>query len=377
MKRSSSWKSFQTTFASTPISTLKKKHTGRKNVNSSKSSVDESFDFHIEDSEDENVPCSTERRPPPFKRHRTGKSIKPLMINTSNNSSNTNNTTTWTSDTDESLSGEQPLRDVSECTVDPKRKKARSKSLLFLTKNQQNQLNCNKESAIPKDVTANNKKPQFNISKMFNISTASTSKDSDTIIESDSFDEMDSPQKKNQSAPKLTATPSSSKPSRHLTSEIVFSQSTQRSNPLIESENSQFSIKFDQTINSLPKKRAKTRKNVKGGLVERLNKVLSGVKSDFSYWMNERASNLVGPGEKLRIDKMERSYGRILLHCSSIEPDKNCDTTTTILCVDPAFKKLPKMQIGNVIEVGFDAPGYANHDGANFYPQMSKILLQS
>lgn len=373
MKRSNSWRNLQKTFASTPISVTKKKRpTLRKSVHNPKSSVDDGINFHIEDSDEENVNCSEAvRRPPPFKKHKNGKSVKPLVINTSINSSNINNTTIWNSDTDESLSGEQPLRDVSECIVDANKKKARSKSLLFLTENEQNQLNSSKHSVSSSSSkqVATNKKPAFNISNMFNDTIASQSKDSDTIIESDSWDEIDSPQKV------TNKTPTASKGvTRHLSSEIMFTQSTQRSNPVIESENSQFSLKFDLNT-SVHKKKIKNKKHVKGGLIERLNKILNGNKSEFSFWMNERASDLNEPGQKLRIEQMERSYGRVLLHCSDIDADSKSDNNAnTILCVDPAFKKLSTLQIGKMIEVAFDSHGYSIKDGTNFYPQISKIL---
>lgn len=398
MKRSSSWKNLQRTFASTPISTVKKKRTTWKNANNSKSSIDASIDFDIEDSDenDENVPCvkKVRRRLPPtpiVRKHKTGKPVKPLIINTSHNSGSLNNTTIWNDDSDESLSGEQPLQDVSELNCTNK-VKARSKSLLFLTGQVQNQLNSSKER-ITSTNGALNKSKQFNIGRMFNDSVGSQSKDSDTIIESDSFDgdgdgdgEDDVSSQQVSQCAKETST-SSKTMARHLSSEITFTQSlTQRSNPAIESESSQFSIKFDLSNTVAPKKKTKNKKNVKGGLVERLDKVLNGNKSEFSFWMNERASDLVEAGRKLRINQMERSYGRVLLHCSNYDADtagvaakasdanEKSDATTTILCVDLAFKKLQTFQIGKIIEVAFDSRGLAIDDGLKLYPYISKIL---
>lgn len=398
MKRSSSWKNLQRTFASTPISTVKKKRTTWKKANNSKSSVDESIDFHIEDSDEneENEPCvkKVRRRLPPtplVRKHKTSKSVKPvtpLLINTSHNSGSLNNTTIWNDDSDESLSGEQPLQDVSELNCTNK-VKARSKSLLFLTGQVQNQLNSSKER-ITSTNGALNKSKQFNIGRMFNDSVGSQSKDSDTIIESDSFDGDDdddvSSQQVSQCAKETSI--SSKTMARHLSSEITFTQSTtQRSNPAIESESSQFSIKFDLSNTVAQKKKTKNKKNVKGGMVERLDKVLNGNKSEFSFWMNERASDLVEPGQKLRINQMERSYGRVLLHCSNYDADtagvadkasdtneKSDATITTILCVDLAFKKLQTLQIGKIIEVAFDSRGLAINDGLKLYPYISKIL---
>lgn len=395
MKRSSSWRNLQKTFASTPISTVKKKRTTWKNANNSKSSVDESIDFHIEDSDenDENVPCvkKVRRRLPPtpiVRKHKAAKQVKPLIINTSHNSGSPNNTTIWSDDSDESLSGEQPLQDVSELNCTNK-VKARSKSLLFLTGQVQNQLNSSKER-IKSTNGALDKSKQFNIGRMFNDSVGSQSKDSDTIIESDSFDsngdDDDVSSQQVSQCTKETST-SSKTMARHLSSEITFTQSTtQRSNPAIESESSQFSIKFDLSNTVAQKKKTKNKKNVKGGLVERLDKILNGNKSEFSFWMNERASDLVEPGRKLRINQMERSYGRVLLHCSNYDTDtagvadeasdanEKSHTITTILCVDLAFKKLQTLQIGKIIEVAFDSRGLAINDGLKLYPYISKIL---
>lgn len=111
---------------------------------------------------------------------------------------------------------------------------------------------------------------------------------------------------------------------------------------------------------------------MKGGLVEQLNKALNKDKSDYSFWMNERKSNLVAAGEKMRIDKMERSYGRILLHCTRAEPTQ----FTYILCIDPAFKRMSSLEIGKTIEIGLDTARYQITSQSYFYPNVTKILIK-
>lgn len=380
MKRSSSWKNLQRTFSSTPITTgAKRVKINRKSANSSKSSLDESNDFQIEDSDEENVPCVKERqlRQTPLKTaqkpHRRPKS-KPLLINSHNSSLSVDDSVVVSSE--DSVDDEPVLRDVSEClNKSYSRPKARSKSLLFLPKCDQNQLNSSKEPATVKYVakTPMKQRQKSNRNKsLFNSSTISNRSDqNESIIESDSLDENDSPKKESSQNTRTEII------TRQHSADIVFTQNTnnttQNSNPpVIESESSQFSLKISSPNPRLMgTRRTRSKKQVKGGLVERLNKVINNNKSEYSFWINERTTDICEPGEKMRIDKIEQSYGRILLHCSSVD---NMGIES-ILCVDPSFKKLTMLKMGKIIEVGLDSNGYDTGNGSHFYPNVTKILV--
>lgn len=381
MKRSNSWKNLQRTFSSTPIATTAKRaKVNRKSANISKSFLNDGNNFQIEDSDEENVPCVKESklRQTPLKTsqklNRRSKS-KPLLINTSHNSSlSIDNSVVWSSE--DSVDDEPVLRDVSECLNNShSRPKARSKSLLFLPKCDQNQLNSTKEQAKLKDATKTPLKPKQKSSRNkipFNSSTISSHSNlNETIIESDSLDENDSPKKE------LSQNTRTEIITRQHSADIVFTQTTnnttQNSNPpVIESENSQFSLKFSSPNPRLiGTRRTRSKKQVKGGLVERLNKVINNSKSEYSFWINERTTDINEPGEKMRIDRIEQSYGRILLHCSSVDNM----SIESILCVDPSFKRLTMLQLGKTIEVGLDSNGYDTGNGTHFYPNVTKILV--
>lgn len=375
MKRSNSWKSLQKTFASTPINPTKRAKFSRKNSsrnvdkNTSKSS---SFDtsaiessYQIEDSDEENVP-TIESVQTPIQKFNHRRFAKPLNISINTNA--TNNSIVCDTDTDESLTGEPELRDVSECHIRERHAKVRSKSLLFLPNSTQNRPNSGDECNASSTTTPNRRQKSQQKTAV-NSTTKNTSRlDTDTTIDSDSFDESESPKTTNSSA----STPQLKK----LSSDIFFTQSSHASNPIIETESTQFSVKFNSQSVQVQRKKPKWKKYVKGGLVERLNKVLNSTKSEYMFWLNERTSNLIEAGEKMRIDKIERSYGRILLHCSSVMVEKAPLTkAVNILCVDPAFKKLPALQIGKIIEVTLDCHKYTINSELHFYPQVWKILV--
>lgn len=376
MKRSNSWKNLQKTFASTPITVTKRAKVSRRTKviqNNFIRSIDDRNDFQIEDSDEENSPSATPSRTP-LTRNSCRRLAKPLLINTSLNttfnSSVSNNSIALNSESDDSLPAEPELRDVSECP--PTRTcKARSKSLLFLsfsTKNQQH----SQDSIISQDLSTKKKPSQIETPErsttMTNPRFASNKSQVDdldsTIVESDSSNERDSPEKFRFSASKR----------KTLSSQISFSQTSESQTPVIESESTQLSLKFDTPTVQVPVRRTKSRKLIKGGLVEHLNKVLNSTRSEFSFWMNERTSDLVPAGFKMRIDKMEQSFGRILLHCIIVD-QCNKSNVVNILCVDPAFKKLPMLQVGQIIEVELDCHGYSTAKNTRFYPQVSKILV--
>lgn len=373
MKRSSSWKNLQRTFASTPITSVKRAKINRKKttVNSSKSSLDESNDFQIEDSDEENVPSvqlppktplkTPLKTPKPSQRPKS----KPLLINTSLNSTTVDDSVVWSSE--ESLDDEPVLKDVSECRSNP-RPKARSKSLLFLQKNEQKQLSSTSRQRNPLKNTTPIRQPKANHKSVFNNTTNSRPDLNETIIDSDSLDENDSPKKSSQKNVQTEII------TRQHSADIVFTQSTitQNSNPpVIESESSPFSLQIESPNPHMQTRRTKKKKYVKGGMAERLLKLLNTQKSEYSYWINERTADVIEPGEKMRINKMELSYGRALLHCSSVENSN----IQSILCVDPSFKKLTMLQTGKTIEVGLDSNGYDMRNGTYFYPNVTKISI--
>lgn len=372
MKRSSSWKNLQKTFASTPIIPKKKRSKiNRKSFNSSKSSLDETNDIQIEDSDEENVPCVKQFRQTPLKalNQTIRPKSKPLLINTTINSTITEDDsfvdcTSSSSSSEDGVDNEPVLRDVSECKS-ILRPKVRSKSLLFLSKRKQNRLNLSKEQTILKDVTPIKQQPKANHKSVFNKSKINTRPDlNETIIESDSFDENDSPKKSNPNMRTEIIT-------RQHSADIVFTQSVQSSNPVIESASSQFSLNIESPIQRMQTRRMKSKKHTKGGLVEQLNKVLNKNKSEYSFWINDRTTDVIEPGEKMHINIIEQSYGRVLLHCSSVDNSN----ITSILCVDTSFKKLTMLQLGKTIEVGLDSNGYDIGNGTHFYPNVTKILV--
>lgn len=370
MKRSSSWKNLQKTFASTPIIVPKRARNTRTKVIKTNfiRSLDESIDFQIEDSDEEpNVSSATPSSTPiqtPLQRHQYRRLAKPLLINTSLNSSIASNSIAFESD--DSLPGEPELRDVSELQPARRQSKARSKSLLFLSTSTKNHRNSENRppNSTPSKSESPTKQRKCNMKTTHNDKSKYRNRAENAAIESDSSNESGSPKKR-------TLTSNNRKT---LSSEIVFTQTSESTNPVIESQSSQFSWKFDSPIVRLPNKRPKTRKHVKGGLVERLNKVLSSTKSEYSFWMNERTSNLIEPGTKMRIDKMESSYGRVLLYCSNVGGQTESNIVN-VLCIDPSFKRLPVLQIGKIIEIGLDCCGYAIGNNSSFYPQVSKILV--
>lgn len=379
MKRTNSWKNLQRTFASTPISTVKRPKINRKSFESSKSSVDENNSFQIEDSDEENAPCvnrtllktptKTQLRP------KVAKSI-PLLINTSISTSKVDDSVILNSDSGESVDGEPELRDVSTILKTRHPKKARSKSLFFLKNDEQNQsTSCHNEQTRTtlKDITPT-KQQQKSKSNAFkktivNCHQRLRHNNDDTISESESLDDNESPTKQCQNSAGAEVI------KRQHSEDIFFTQSpSSASIPAIESASSQFSLSL-KSQQPAPNRRYKQKRYIKGGLVERLNKVMSSAKSDFSFWMNERTSDLIESGEKMCIKTIDRSYGRVLLHCSSNNNKPNHSSVDHILCIDPMFKKLSMLQTGKTIEVCFDTYGYRTANGSLFHPNVTKILI--
>lgn len=368
MKRSSSWRNLQRTFASTPISTVKRAKNNR-NVDNSRRSHDGNVNLQIEDSDEENVnrvkrSVRVQQKTPKPVQTKSKPKSRPLLINTSLNSSKLQCSYVLNSDTDESVDDEPVLNDVADSMSYKCQKKARSKSLLFVSKSEQNQLNASNQrnDGTPDKQQKSHHKP------VFGNTFSSRPENNKTVIESDSFDENESPIKSSEHLRVETIT-------RQHSADIIFTQSNENSNPVIESEfSSQFSPKFESPIFRNHGKRLRGKKQVKGGLVEQLNKLLKSDKSEYSYWMNERTSDLIESGEKMRINRMEQSYGRILLYCSSVD-GKNVSSIVNILCVDPSFKRLAMLQTGKTIEVCLDSNGYSIGNNTFFYPKVMKILV--
>lgn len=94
--------------------------------------------------------------------------------------------------------------------------------------------------------------------------------------------------------------------------------------------------------NKYPKKR-KVRM-VKGGLVERLTKSLSKSKSNLSFWQHHRSAELVKPGTLVTVNRVENTYGRILIYTKV-----NNEATIFSLCSN-GFE----VEKDDIIEVEFD-----------------------
>lgn len=400
MKRSSSWKNLQKTFASTPNTTKKRPKYTRSKVtkeNVKQQKIGESIDIQIEDSDEENAPndttsvTATAAKTPvtPFQRIR--RMPKPLLINTSLNSSTVNDSVPFAckSDSDESVCGEPELRDVSElCKSDERRCKARSKRLLLLAQHKktpthtENRTNCRITSSNVRSIPQQN---QTNDTMTKTTTTDSivgvSDDDAGTTIQSDSSsNEVDSPEKcSSKSSIKMHRT------NAGTSNDIVFTQSASENsiNPVIETQSSQFSLKIigSPTIPLPRSKRPKCRKHIKGGLVEQLNKTISRTKSEYSFWMNERTNELIAAGRKMRIDKIQCCYGRMLLHCveinAEIDPDTESETRkfVEIVCIGPTFKKTHELQVGKIIEIDSDCNAISVTNNSMFYPHVSKILV--
>lgn len=357
MNRSNSWKNFRKTFSlqSPSKSTNKQKPFGRKS--SASTSKSEKIELHIDDSDEENYS---------LKRHCVVSSIKKrkpkeilslnTTINNGNNSSVLDNSYGWNSDTDDSIDCSPELHDVSDITKTLPRKKQqrqRYQSLAFLSVTKSNQSTPISNLGHTPNVIRN-KKNWSNIRNAFNCNTCATNLN-ETIIEAiDSGDETKSPPKK-------------------ISRKIV-------ENCIIDTPSTQQSIQIDSPKYFTPKDKKLTKlKCIKGGLLEHLEKAISRTKSDYSFWMNERMVDLVEAGEKLRIEKIEQSYGQILLYCTtpsiqSIQQTVNGSSAHKVLCLDTAYKKLSTLQVGKMIEVALESTGYVIENDLCFYPHISKIL---
>lgn len=124
---------------------------------------------------------------------------------------------------------------------------------------------------------------------------------------------------------------------------------------------------IDATVPRVPAKRPKYKK---GSLMERLHNSLNNTKSDLSFWINERQSNMIKSGEMVRIESIDRTYGRALVYC-------RCENgETRILCLSPSHRKLASMQVDQTIEVEFaDAHPYKIEDRLTAFTGVNKIMF--
>lgn len=147
------------------------------------------------------------------------------------------------------------------------------------------------------------------------------------------------------------------------------------SEPIIDSASSfgSFQCQSQQTQIPLIQKTQKRQKVMRGGLADMLQRSIRKSKSNYAFWQNERQSTLAAPGERVLIEKIERSYGRILVHCTQL--DDNGSGDVKIFCLDPESKKLPFLSIGKTIEVEFDINGYRLDSHTLCYSNVNNILL--
>lgn len=120
---------------------------------------------------------------------------------------------------------------------------------------------------------------------------------------------------------------------------------------------------FVPDANKEPKKR-KVRM-IKGGMVEQLKKTLSHAKSNVLFWQHHRSVDLVPSGTIVTVNRVEHTYGRILIHSKVGGAD-----TIFSLC-----SKLTDVREGDVIEVDFDSEHKHMTDTHVFYPYVDKVLF--
>lgn len=369
MNRSNPFQNIQKTFASVPkekgeqfTKTTKRKSKSKSSIRSSTPVKKSSQDFKIDDSDEENSSCQSEiaaaKRRKPTK---TTLKLSNMITNSSAHASFLNTSCLNISDSDESVNfdSEDDSTSHSKLLHSCDKKSVRKKSLPFLSEKSQNESistnNC--------DSSKDSRKMKERIRNFQDTFNGNNSRLSDPkISDAESCDENDTDGHQKIPSEK-----------RKQSTDIVYSSTQQSTDTFtIDTQSSQRSIKFpSQAVYDPNKTRSeKPIKPVEGGWVEMLNKAINRSKSELAFWLNERTSNLNEPGETMRIEKRENSYGRVLLHCKCL------DDTIKILFVDPAHKKLSALKVGKIIEVGFDSPGYEIEKNVYSYPDVTKILLK-
>lgn len=114
---------------------------------------------------------------------------------------------------------------------------------------------------------------------------------------------------------------------------------------------------------NVPKKRKVRPK--KGGLVEQLRKSLSQAKSDVLFWQHHRSADLIPPGILVSVDRVENTYGRILIHANV-----NGKPTIFSLC-----SRTVTVAEGDLIEVEFDSEHLYVTDSRNLCSYVDKVTV--
>lgn len=171
----------------------------------------------------------------------------------------------------------------------------------------------------------------------------------DSIIDTDTDDEDDAAERSTHAT--TTAMPLNV----HLDSQksILVRPSSE---PTIDSVSSFGSFQCQSQTQIEPAQKSQKRPKVmKGGLGDTLQRAIRKAKSDHAFWLNERQSTLTAPGECVIVKKIERSFGRVLVHCGPLD---DSDGDVKVFCVDPDSKKLRFLDVGKTIEVDFNTNGY-------------------
>lgn len=382
MKRSNSWKNIQKTFAAYSSSTPVRKP---KRIRSVEKVVPLNDDeYHIEDSDEENQAQNTTTNQPVSAkklhtadvqtpaRQKQRRSIKPLSITVLNASTAASDAAVaCDEDSNDHLveDDEANLLDVStkKTTNYRHRSKASRNSLNISTT--KDTTNNRSAAAAYTTTTSNQNEKNLNDSikdrlssfhSVFNgLANKCTNKsdDENIVCESDTDESADADRK-------------TSIPSRKMSYTISVDPSDRNSPKIqIESESTQSSLKLASQIHSpYMRTTTKSKKCIKDGFVEQLNKITNQSKSDCSFWLNDRLADLIEAGEEVTIDQMEHCYGRILLHCSNASHEK------MIICLDAEDRKFSTLKIGRRIEVLLDSAGYQLKENLVFYPYVNKIL---
>lgn len=147
-------------------------------------------------------------------------------------------------------------------------------------------------------------------------------------------------------------------------SSVMQSQIAQQQETMIETQESITPpvAPYIATTTNPPKKR-KVRM-VKDGMAERLKKSLSQAKSNLLYWHHHRSAELVSPGTIVTVDRVENTYGRILIHAKVNDED-----TIFSLC-----SRSLEVREGDTIEVQFDVDRSHKTDTHVLYSYVDKVL---
>lgn len=365
MKRTSPWNKFHKTFADCSTSTpVKKTKPNRSRV---EVQVKDDHDYHIEDSDEENQ-VQNESNARPIKgtksitasratfKQRQQRSIKPLMISILNASTNVTTIVTSEDSNDCVEDDDRNLVDVSHKETTSYRHRSRfNTSCLNISTGKissnypKHDSKCN---AAEKHWNNSMKEQLSTFQNVFNGHAHDLPKGSEVIISDSEATESDTDDKSS-----TNFTISADKSDKNTQSVQIDTESTQNSLKLA----TQISLTLTKTA-------TKTKKFIKNGLADQLHKAANKSKSDHSFWVNDRLASLTEAGEQLKIDKIEPTYGRILLHCI------NTSNVKKIICLDTENRKFSTLRIGRTIEVFFDTPGYKLEQNLIFYPYVNKIL---